>query len=763
MTVLDRLRAALTDRYELEREVGRGGMAAVYLARDRKHQRVVAVKVLHPEVAATLGPDRFQREILLAARLQHPQILPVYDSGDAAGLLWFTMPFIEGGPLRRWLERGPLPIPDALRVLGSVARALAYAHRQGVVHRDVKPENVLVSPENIVLADFGIARLRDAAADRFRTTAGLALGTPAYMAPEQAIAHPSADHRVDIYAFGVLAFEVLAGEPPFAGLPLGLLVDAHARRDPDPVVLRRPDVPDWLGSLIARCLHKNPAARWESADALSEALDPAAGAGSTAFAVEGDATGSRAAVATRPADPLVQAREAFGRAAWREALDAFAAADTAAALDGEDLERMAEAAWWVSDGTACIRARERAYLQYRRRGDDRAAGSIALALAEDHFHRLARSAAHGWLRRAERHLAGLPEGSERGWLERFRFTLALDADRNPEAALECVDRALALARGAGDIDLETLALQDRGRVLVAMGQVDDGMALIDEAMTAAATGALDPRTTGRAYCNMMSVCERLEDVGRAAEWNAAASAWSEPHAGSGYPGICRVHRAGMLRRRGALAEAEHEARRAAGELAGFLVDVAGHAFYELGEIRLSKGDLPAAGEMFREAHARGRDPQPGLAALRLAEGRPAAARVMIARALSEPGLLPLDRARLLPVLVEASVACGEFTAAVEGASELEGITATYSSPALLASAALARGRIEVALGHAAPGVEHLRRACRILGEIGLPLELAQARRLLSRAYTAAGNADEAELEAQAATAVLERVDSGGRQ
>ncbi len=288
------------------------------------------------------------------------------------------------------------------------------------------------------------------------------------------------------------------------------------------------------------------------------------------------------------------------------------------------------------------------------------------------------------------------------------------------------------------------------------------MALIDDAMTAATAGELTPRTTGRTYCNMMSTCERLGDFGRAAEWYDVAARWHEPHADSGYPGICRVHRAGLLRLRGELIEAEHEARRAAEELADFLADVTGEAYYELGEIRLCMGDLSGAGGMFREAHARGRDPQPGLALLRLAEGKTEVARSMIERALNEPGLTELERAKLLPALVEIRVVCGDIAAAAVGASELETITLTYTSPALVASAALAQGRVELAGGQSEQAVLNLRRACRIWAEIDLPRELAQTRLVLSRAYSALGNTDEAELERRAAETTMDRITKVGQ-
>ena len=758
---MDRLSVALGGRYSLQREIGRGGMATVYLAQDLRHDRPIAVKVLHPELAATLGPERFQREIRLAAQLQHPQILPVYDSGTEAGVLWFTMPYVDGETLRQRLQHtGGLPVPAALHVLVNIARALAYAHRRGVIHRDVKPENVLISQENVFLADFGIAKPVEAGASPRLTTAGLVVGTPAYMAPEQAAADPATDHRADIYAFGILAYELLAGEPPFANLPLRLLLAAHASREPEPIALRRPDTPPPLASLIARCLRKDPEERWESAAALCDALQAIARPAPWSSMAGGAPSGVLdTSPAVAGAGQLELARAAFARTAWREAYEVLTAADAGGRLEAEDLERLADAAWWLSDGAGSIRARERAYRQYVQRGDSRAAATAALALAEDHFHRLARSIGQGWLRRAERHLEGLPDGTERGWLYRLRFVVALEAERKPEEAMEYADRALEIARRVGDTDLAALALQDRGRCLVALGQVKDGMALIDEAMTAATAGELTPRTTGRAYCNMMSTCERLGDFGRAAEWYDVAHTWCEPHADSGYPGICRVHRAGILRLRGSLREAEHEARRAAEEMVDFLADVAGEAYYELGEIRLRMGDLAGAGEMFSEAHARGRDPQPGLALLRLAEGRSEAARSMIERALSEPRLTMLERVKLLPALVEISVACGETAAAADGVSELETITATYTSPAFVASAALARGRVELAREQADQAMLHLRRACRIWKEIDLPVELAQTRLLLSRAYSALGNTDEAELEERTAQAAMDRIGS----
>jgi Tol biopolymer transport system component/tRNA A-37 threonylcarbamoyl transferase component Bud32 len=266
---------AIRDRYELERELGSGGMATVYLARDLKHHRRVAVKVLRPELAATLGGSRFLSEIKVAAALQHPHILPLLDSGETNGFLYYVMPHVEGPSLRERLDKdGELPIPEAVRILAEVADALDYAHQQGVVHRDIKPDNIMLSGRHSLVMDFGIAKaVSDIGGSARATTEGVALGTPTYMAPEQAVADPHLDQRVDIYSFGVMGYELLTGSPPFSGVSAQQVLAAHVTQPPDLISHRRTSVPPALAALIMRCLEKRPADRPQSASELVHAFE----------------------------------------------------------------------------------------------------------------------------------------------------------------------------------------------------------------------------------------------------------------------------------------------------------------------------------------------------------------------------------------------------------------------------------------------------------------------------------------------------------
>jgi eukaryotic-like serine/threonine-protein kinase len=273
MDLVARLRASLTDRYRIERELGRGGMATVYLAHDLRHDRPVALKLLHPELAASLGPERFLHEIRTVAKLQHPHILPLFDSGEAGGQLWYTMPFVEGETLRARLDRErQLSIEEAVRITTQVLSALEYAHAHGVIHRDIKPENILLEGDQAVVADLGIARAIGAAGDDRLTETGLAVGTVAYMSPEQTVGQRDLDGRTDVYSMGVVLYEMLASEPPFIGPSPQAVVARRLTEAPRPLRSARETVPTTVDQAVMKALARAPADRHRTAAVFSEAL-----------------------------------------------------------------------------------------------------------------------------------------------------------------------------------------------------------------------------------------------------------------------------------------------------------------------------------------------------------------------------------------------------------------------------------------------------------------------------------------------------------
>lgn len=272
------LQAALREGYRIERELTRGGMSRVFLAIETGLGRTVVLKILPPDLVAGLSAERFHREIQVAARLQHPHIVPLLSAGQAGDFLYYTMPLVEGESLRALLERqGELPVASAIRVATEVARALAYAHRHGIVHRDIKPDNILLAGDEAQVADFGIAKAVSLSAEKGElTSVGLALGTPMYMAPEQGAADPATDHRADLYALGVVLYEMLAGQPPFGGRTPQQILGAHATETPVPVRTRRPAVPESVADVVHRLLEKRAADRPQNAEEVIRLLDAAA-------------------------------------------------------------------------------------------------------------------------------------------------------------------------------------------------------------------------------------------------------------------------------------------------------------------------------------------------------------------------------------------------------------------------------------------------------------------------------------------------------
>ncbi len=274
-TFEERLKEALSDSYTIERELGGGGMSRVFVAIDRSLGRKIVVKVLSPELIADVNRGRFQREIKVAAQLQHPHIVPLLSAGEHEDLVWYTMPFIAGESLRSAVEKnGPMPVPDVVRILYHVGEALDYAHSEGVVHRDIKAANILRSGTYALVTDFGVAKALNASMPAAGVTqTGTAIGTPAYMAPEQLAGDPAADHRIDIYALGLLAYELLNGRSPFVATTPAKVLVAVLSEDPKPLVAVRPDVPRSLSELVMSCLSKEPDARPATARTLLNSLD----------------------------------------------------------------------------------------------------------------------------------------------------------------------------------------------------------------------------------------------------------------------------------------------------------------------------------------------------------------------------------------------------------------------------------------------------------------------------------------------------------
>jgi DNA-binding CsgD family transcriptional regulator len=402
-----------------------------------------------------------------------------------------------------------------------------------------------------------------------------------------------------------------------------------------------------------------------------------------------------------------------------------------------------------------IAYRQKAYAGYAAEPNDRAAGAVAGRLAIESFMRGQASVGAGWLGRAHRHLDEQPPCPEQGFLAMVEATIQRFAG-DLDAALELARRAVDIGQQFGDRDLLAMAIHTEGLIHIDAGRVTEGLAMLDDAMTSVLVGELSPFFTGLVYCNVIGACLELADLRRAGEWSNAARDWCETlPPGSPYPGLCRVHRAEVQRLFGAWAEAEADAAIAAEDLLRFDREDAGHAFYELGEVRRLRGDLPGAEQAFEHARECGSDPQPGFALVRLAQRKLVAATAALR--LADTSRAPLQRARLLAAAVEIALAAADVATAAAAAEELEDIAATFATPALGASAATARGAVLLAAGDVPSALEFLRRACGLWQEVKLPYEAARARVLYGRALTASGDEESGAFELRAALATFERL------
>jgi class 3 adenylate cyclase len=452
-------------------------------------------------------------------------------------------------------------------------------------------------------------------------------------------------------------------------------------------------------------------------------------------------------------ETLERARRALEAHAWQQAYEGFGSLDEQG-LSGEDLERLAQAAWWSAHPSESIEAFERAFASFSGEGRGRDAARVGLRLAIEHADRQESAVSNGWLQRATRLLADEPECSEQGWLE-----LCLVRSSFEHGEFEEAERHATAVQGIGarlgDRDIEAFGRALEGAVLVFHTQVEQGLALVDEATLAAVGGELSPYVAGNIYCLTIGICRSVADYRRASEWTEAAARWCERESITAFPGVCRVQRAEILRLRGSYDAAEDEAGKARTELEAFgRLPQAGAGANEVGEVRLRRGDLDGAEEAFAQAHRLGNEPQPGMALLRLARGQVDAARSSIGTALADAGD-PFDRARLLPARVEIALAAYDVTDAREAAEELGRTAEAIGAPMLHAAAHQALGATLTYEEDAAAAIAELRKAVRTWTEADAPFEAAQARRWLAVAYRAGGDEASAVLELGSAKAAFE--------
>lgn len=458
----------------------------------------------------------------------------------------------------------------------------------------------------------------------------------------------------------------------------------------------------------------------------------------------------------RQTSDLERARDAVRRESWREAYEELAAFDPTD-LAPRDLEALADAAWWMSKNDESIAARQTAYARYSDAGEEARAASMAGRLGVEHLMRDEPAVGAGWLMRAHRHLEGLQECVEHGFLAVIEATVARFRGALDDAS-ELATRATEIGQRFRDPDLVALGVHTNGLVLISLGREPEGVALLDEAMTAVVAGELSSYFTGVVYCNVIGACLELADVRRAGEWSQAARTWCEslpPE--SPYPGLCRINRAEVASLRGAWNEAESEALRASEELMTFDPMAAASAFYETGEIRRRTGAVAGAQEAFARAQELGFDPQPGLSLLRLAQGKAEAAHTTLRLAVTGGEGNSLRRARLLAAQVEVALIVEDRETARAARDELAEMARDSGRPVLVAAAASADAALRLAEGDVEGALKSSRRACSIWQELKLPYETAQARLSYGLALRASGDEEGARSELRAALATFERL------
>ncbi len=715
--------------YEIDGTIGAGAMGQVYRARDTKLGRDVAIKMLPTSLRGNQAAlQRFRREAQALAKLNHPNIVTIYSIEEQGEDLFLTMELVQGEALDSMIRDGGIDTSEFETIALPLTDAVMAAHARGIIHRDLKPSNIMITPGgSIKVLDFGVARVLS---EQPLTDANITVGTAAYMSPEQ-ISGKEVDGRSDLFSLGVLFYELLTGSRPFHGEHPSAVMYSIVHEDAP----RLTSVPDVVASAVNRCLQKDPARRFASAEDLRKVL---CGISSEECA--------DSAASEMPAEITA----ALERNEWENAYRQLHRLIEDRPLSPHELEVLSDCAQWTDRFDESDRTIDAAFAGYSKAGQHADAARLALELVRRNLGNNAVAVARGWQKRAEHLLSNQPECIEHGLLLRRKTVNAL-GESDFERALELNRQCKEVADRCGDIDLQAEALHDHGQILVSRGDVEAGMELIDEAMTAAASGEVTPSTTGNLYCRTMVVCDSLADYKRAQEWSNAALKWCQPFGTSAYTGICRVHSAEAMRHHGRWPEAE-EAVRAACDIftSSGLKGYAGEAFNELGELSLRKGEYQEAEEAFREAVANDVDPVPGLALLRLAQGKGEAAIQTIQRALTEAGDNRLRQAKLLAARITIALGTTDYDLALSSADALDSISGDFKCPAFKAHAHLGRGAVALEKGNYEVASTELREAWSSFNRIGFTYDASRARTLLARAYLGTGNHEDARLQLEAA-------------
>jgi serine/threonine protein kinase len=725
--------------YEIQGSIGSGAMGLVYRARDTRLGRDVALKLLPTALRGNpKALDRFRREAKALATLNHPNIVTIFAIEEEEEDLFLTMELVEGRSLDNFISEAGMEIEAFKEIAVPLADALAAAHASGVVHRDLKPSNIMISADGrLKVLDFGVARVLS---DRPLTDANIAVGTAAYMSPEQ-ISGGDVDGRSDIFSLGIVFVELLTCWRPFLGEHPAAVMYSIVNESPSGLAV----LPDSVAAMIDRCLKKNPADRYGSAAELRSTLQ-----GLT--------------VASAPSQTRVEAssetQAAFDRGDWETVRRTLLAISEQRELTAEELEMLGEAQAWLYDTAASNQALEKAYVMYSRSGQNVSAARVALDLSQNYTQRSASTVARGWQSRAERLLKGEPESIVHGRLLRQQAKNAL-VQGDLELATQLNQQCGEIADRLNDRDLLVESLHDRGQILIAGGQVEEGTALVDEAMTSAMSGEVSHRTTGNLFCRTMMVCASLADYHRASEWSEAAWRWCEPFGTSAFNGICRIQNAEIMRHQGRWEEAEQAARRAYDDFSKNGSEAhAGAAVYEIGELALRRGNFEIAESSFREAHNLGHDPAPGLPLLLLAQGKSEAAAQILERAMNETQDDHLRRAKLLAASVPVALANNQPAVALTAVEELTEISKEFSCPCFTGHAMMGRGAIELQRGDHQAATRALREAWSIFQKLSFPYDAARVRTLLGQAYFASGNPEDARLQLEAAGKTFRELDAG---